>query len=49
MKHVVAEHGGRVKVWSQKGQGSTFTMILPEAYVPEGAQGQVVVDMKGAR
>lgn len=49
VKHVVAEHGGRVKVWSQKGQGSTFTMILPEAYVPEGAQGQVVVDMKGAR
>lgn len=31
VKHVVQNHGGDVRVWSQAGSGSTFTVRLPEA------------------
>ena len=31
VKHVVQNHGGDVRVWSQLGHGSTFTIRLPEA------------------
>ena len=30
VKHVAATHGGEVRVWSVEGQGSTFTLILPQ-------------------
>ncbi|UYM06856.1 sensor histidine kinase [Solicola gregarius] len=41
VKHVAASHGGEVKVWSEPGQGSSFSICLPrhetasesEAYV----------------
>jgi two-component system sensor histidine kinase SenX3 len=29
VKHVSANHGGEVRVWSSEGSGSTFTLRLP--------------------
>jgi two-component system sensor histidine kinase SenX3 len=31
VKHVVQNHGGDLRLWSQLGSGSTFTIRLPEA------------------
>lgn len=39
VKHVAADHGGRVELWSDEGKGSTFTLVLPQASGP-GAAGR---------
>ncbi|WP_098483351.1 sensor histidine kinase [Georgenia soli] len=35
VKHIANDHGGRVELWSTEGKGSTFTLVLPQAFEPD--------------
>lgn len=37
VKHIVANHGGSIAVWSVEGEGTTFTIRLPQAQLPAGS------------
>jgi len=43
VKHVAATHGGDVRVWSVEGQGSTFTLVLPQH--PQHAEGLPLIPL----
>jgi two-component system phosphate regulon sensor histidine kinase PhoR len=45
VKHVLANHGGHVRLWSSPGTGSTFTMRLPHA--PDRAPSTFGTEMTG--
>ena len=48
VKHVLANHGGHVRLWSSPGTGSTFTMCLP-ARVPQAVPAGAPTRESGGR
>jgi two-component system sensor histidine kinase SenX3 len=47
VKHVVANHGGQVRLWSSPGTGSTFTMCIPARGTDRGVAAAVTTEPGG--
>ena len=48
VKHVAADHGGTVELWSTPGRGSTFTLVLPRLIPDQPDESDAAPDPEAA-